>query len=58
MFKSLIEGFLELDPRNKEKCLDLVNNFLFPIKSYLIILVILIFVLVCSNLYIIIINHN
>lgn len=58
MFKALIEGFLELDPQNKERCLDLVNNFLFPIKSYLIILVILIFVLVCSNLYIIIINHN
>jgi hypothetical protein len=58
MFRSIIEGFLDLDPKNKEKCIDLVNNFLFPIKSYLIIIVILIFVLVCSNLYLILSRNN
>jgi len=50
---NLIELFLQLEPEDKSKCVDLVNNILFPIKFYIIMVVIILFLIFCSNVYII-----
>lgn len=50
---NLIEMFLQLEPEDKSKCVDLVNNILFPIKFYIIMIVIILFLIFCSNVYII-----
>ena len=50
---NFVEMFLQLDKSDREKCLDLVNNVLFPIKSYLIMVAILLFLIVCTNIYVI-----
>lgn len=50
---NLIEMFLQLEPEDKSKCVDLVNNILFPIKFYIIMIVVILFLIFCSNIYII-----
>lgn len=50
---NLIEMFLQLEPEDKSKCVDLVNNILFPIKFYIILIVVILFLIFCSNVYII-----
>ena len=50
---NLIEMFLQLEPEDKSKCVDLVNNILFPIKFYIIMIVVILFLIFCSNVYII-----
>ena len=53
MLKSIIESFLNLDPTDREKCLELFNNFVSPIKIYLIFVLIILFLILCTNIYII-----
>lgn len=50
---NLIEMFLQLEPEDKSKCVDLVNNILFPIKFYIIMIVVILFLIFCSNVYVI-----
>lgn len=50
---NFIEMFLELEPEDKSKCVDLVNNILFPIKFYIIMIVVILFLIFCSNVYVI-----
>lgn len=49
---NFIEMFLQLDQDDKAKCVDLVNNILFPLKFYVIMVVILLFLIFCSNVYV------
>jgi hypothetical protein len=51
MLKSIIESFLDLDIEDKNEIIDLVNSFIFPIKVYLILIVLLLFTLVCIQIY-------
>jgi hypothetical protein len=48
---NLIESFLQLSPEDREKCVSLMNTVIFPIKFYLLAIVILLFTLVCLNIY-------
>jgi heme/copper-type cytochrome/quinol oxidase subunit 2 len=50
---NFIEMFLQLEPDDKAKCVDLVNNILFPIKFYIILIVVILFFIFCTNVYII-----
>jgi len=50
---NFIEMFLQLEPEDKAQCVDLVNNILFPIKMYIIMIVVILFLILCSNVYII-----
>ena len=50
---NFIEMFLQLEPEDKAKCVDIVNNILFPIKFYIILIVVILFLIFCSNVYII-----
>ena len=50
---NLISMFLELEPDDKVKCVELFNGILFPIKTYVIMVVILLFLILCTNIYII-----
>ena len=50
---NVIKMFLQLDKEDQEKCLCLVNNILFPLKFYIILVVTLLFLIFCTNLYLI-----
>ena len=50
---NFLEMFLQLDKSDREKCLDLVSNILFPLKAYIIMVVILLFLILCTNIYVI-----
>lgn len=50
---NVIKMFLQLDKEDQEKCLCLVNSILFPLKFYIILVVTLLFLIFCTNLYLI-----
>lgn len=52
MFNSIFETFLDLDDDSKNIILEYLNNFINPIKIYIIILLILLVILIITNIYI------
>ena len=50
---NVIKMFLDLDPDDRIKCIEIVNGILFPIKFYVILVVVLLFLIFCSNIYVI-----
>ena len=51
MLNSLIDSFLNLDDKNKNKVMDLISNIINPIKIYLIVVILLLLVMCISNYY-------
>ena len=52
MINSVIETFLNLDNEKKDKVMDLLSNFINPIKIYLIVVILLLLIMCVSNYYI------
>lgn len=51
MLNSLIDTFLNLDDKNKNKVINIISNVINPIKIYLIVLILLLLVMCISNYY-------
>ena len=52
MLSSLVDTFLKLDDDNKNLILSHISTILFPIKLYLIILILLLIVMCITNYFI------
>ena len=52
MLNSLIDTFVNLDDKNKNKILGIVSNVINPIKIYLIVVILLLLIMCVSNYYI------
>jgi Fe2+ transport system protein B len=52
MINSFIETFLNLEDDKKNKLMNLLSNFINPIKIYLIVVVLLLLIMCISNYYI------
>ena len=52
MISSFIQTFIGLDEKDKKKILSQLYSIIFPIKLYLIIVIILLFIMCVSNYYI------
>lgn len=52
MLNSLIDTFLNLDEKNKNKVFNVISNFINPIKLYLIVVIFLLLIICISNYYI------
>lgn len=52
MLNSLIDTFVNLDDKNKNKVLNIVSNVINPIKIYLIVVILLLLIMCISNYYI------
>lgn len=50
---NVFEMFLQLEAEDKEKCVGYLNNVFLPIKIYVILIVILLFLIFLTNLYLI-----
>jgi hypothetical protein len=51
MLKQLLEGFINLDQKDQDKYIQIIQGVIFPIKMYVLLIVILLFTLVCLNIY-------
>ena len=52
MINSFIETFLNLEDDKKNKIMNLLSNFINPIKIYLIVVILLLLITCISNYYI------
>jgi len=52
MINSFIETFLNLEDDKKNKVMNLLSNFINPIKIYLIVVILLLLIMCISNYYI------
>ena len=52
MLSSLIDTFVNLDDKNKNKVLGVVSSVINPIKIYLIFVILLLLIMCISNYYI------
>ena len=52
MLNSLIDTFLNLDEKNKNKVFNVISNFINPIKLYLIVVIFLLVIMCICNYYI------
>lgn len=52
MLNSLIDTFLNLDEKNKNKVFNIISNFINPIKLYLVVVIFLLLIICISNYYI------
>lgn len=52
MLNSILENFLNLDDKNKNKVMDIISKFISPIKLYLIVVIFLLLVISITNYYI------
>ena len=51
MLNSLVDGFVNLDDKNKNKVMNIISNIINPIKLYLIVVILLLLVTCISNYY-------
>ena len=51
MFNSILENFLNLDDKNKNKVMNLISNIISPVKLYLIAIIFLLLVISITNYY-------
>lgn len=51
MLKHLLETFVNLDQKDQDKYIQIVQDVIFPIKMYVLLIVILLFTLVSLNIY-------
>ncbi len=52
MLNSLIDTFVNLDDKNKNKVLGVISSVINPIKIYLIVVILLLLIMCVSNYYI------
>ena len=52
MLNSLIDTFVNLDDKNKNKVLGIISSVINPIKIYLIVVILLLLIMCVSNYYI------
>lgn len=52
MFNSLIDNYVNLDEKNKNKLMNIVSKIINPIKIYLIGIIFLLLIMCISNYYI------
>lgn len=52
MINKLIDTFINLDDENKNKLLNILSNFINPIKLYLITIILLLLIMCISNYFI------
>jgi hypothetical protein len=53
MLNSLLDTFINLDDKNKNKVLGIISNVLNPIKLYLIVVILLLLIMCISNYFLI-----
>lgn len=51
MFINLLESFSSMDENQKKIIYDCIDSFINPIKFYLILLILILIINVCVNLY-------
>jgi len=51
MLNSLIDTFVNLDDKNKNKVLNIVSNIINPVKIYLIVVILLLLIMCISTYY-------
>lgn len=52
MINSLIDTFVNLDDKNRNKVMNIINNVINPVKIYLIVVILLLLIMCISNYYI------
>lgn len=52
MLNKLIDTFINLDEPNKKKLLDILSQFINPIKLYLVTIILLLLIMCISNFFI------
>jgi len=51
MLNSLVDSFINLDDKNKNKVMNIISKIINPVKLYLIIVILLLLIMCLSNYY-------